>query len=270
MKILDNNISAFGFSSEKGGAHTSRTMMLDELRALLSYVAAPEASKLDYVKAIVEDNCLGKRSGKTRILTSRHLIDLYSLNPETTIFRALLYFWQRDIEGQSKLALLCAYARDVILRTCAPFILSFQEGSVIFREALEEHIEKNFPGRFSKATLKSTAQNVNSTFTHAGHIIGKAKKIRSKALPTAGSVSYALFLGYLMGVRGASLFKTEYINLLECSYDKAIELAADASRRGWIVFKRVGDVVEVLFPNLLNSQETEWVREQNQTTSKII
>jgi len=270
MKLSDNKESAFGFSNEKGGAHTSRTMMLGELQALLSYVGDPEASKLDYAEAIVENNCLGKRSGKTRSLTSRHLIDLYSLSPEITIFRALLFFWRRDIQGQPLLALQCAYARDAILRMCAPFILPFVEGSVIIREALEEHIEKNFPGRFSKATLKSTAQNINSTFTHAGHIVGKSKKIRSRAVPSDGVVAYALFLGYLMGVRGDSLFKTDYIKLIDCKYEKAIELAADASRRGWIVFKRVGNVSEVLFPNLLNSQEMELVREQSQTASTIV
>ncbi|MBU4326272.1 MAG: hypothetical protein KKB91_00810, partial [Proteobacteria bacterium] len=85
----------------------------------------------------------------------------------------------------------------------------------------------------------------------------------ARALPTAGSVSYALLLGYLTGVRGESLFKTDYAKLLDCSFEKAIELTAEASRKGWIVFKRVGDVIEVLFPNLINEQEMEWLREQN-------
>ena len=51
--------------------------------------------------------------------------------------------------------------------------------------------------------------------------------------------------------------------MLDCSFDKAIELAEEASRKGWIVFKRVGDVIEVLFPNLINEQEMEWLREQS-------
>jgi hypothetical protein len=51
--------------------------------------------------------------------------------------------------------------------------------------------------------------------------------------------------------------------LLDCSLDKMIELAEDASRRGWITLKRVGQVVEVLFPNLITAQEMEWLREQN-------
>ena len=40
-------------------------------------------------------------------------------------------------------------------------------------------------------------------------------------------------------------------------------LAEEASRKGWIVFKRVGVVIEVLFPNLINQEEKEWLRGQN-------
>ncbi len=256
-------LSRFGFSFEKGGAHIARTMMLDELRLLISYTAKPNAVKNDYIKAIEEDNCLGKRSGKTRALSARHLVDLYSLDSSVAIFRVLLYFWNRDADGQPLLALLCAYSRDTILRLSAQFILNFPEGTTISRQALEEFIDKLDPQRFSKATLKSTAQNLNGTWTRSGHLEGKVKKVRSKAKATPGSVSFALFLGYLTGVRGEALFKTEYADLLDCSVDRAIELAEDASRRGWIVFKRVGGVMEVLFPNLLTSRDMEWIREQN-------
>ncbi len=256
-------LSRFGFRFEKGGVHTSRTMMLEDIKLLLSYVSSPSASKSDYLQAIEEDNCLGKRSGKTRKLTGSHLVELYSLDPSITIFRALRYFWERDPDGQPLLTLLCAYSRDSILRMSVPFIMHHSEGERVSRESLEEYIEDKFPDRFSKATLKSTAQNLNSTWTKSGHLIGKAKKIRDRASATPGSVSYALFLGYLTGVRGEGLFRTEYARLLDCSIDRSIELAEEASRRGWIVFKRVGDVMEVLFPNHLAEQEREWIREQN-------
>lgn len=177
-------------------------------------------------------------------------------------FSIVVIFWKRDIEGQPLLAFLCAYARDSILRSSAPFVLRFQEGSTVSRESLEEQIDNQEPGRFSKATLKSTAQNINSTLTKSGHLHGKARKIRSQATPTPGAVAYALFLGYLSGVRGAALLKSEFANLLDCTFEKAIELAEDASRRGWITFKRVGGVIEVLFPKLLNKDEREWIREQ--------
>ena len=263
MTEKNKQLSRFGFSFERGGAHTSRTMMLEELGALLTYVDRSEANKSDYLQAIDDENCLGKRSGKTRTLTYRHLVDLYSLDRTNVLFRALLYFWNRDIDGQPLLALLCTFARDSIFRSTAPFILKFPEGATITRESLEEFIDAQEPGRFSKATLKSTAQNINSTWTKSGHLYGRTRKVRSRANPTAGSVSYALLLGYLAGSRGQALFQTEYTKLLDCTFDKAIELAESASRKGWIVFKRVGDVIEVLFPNLINQEEMEWLREQS-------
>lgn len=144
--------------------------MIEELKVLLTYVDRPEADKSDYLQAIEDENCLGKRSAKTRTLTYRHLVDLYSLDRTNVLFRALIYFWNRDIDGQPLLALLCTYARDPIFRSTAPFILKFPEGATITRESLEDFIDAQEPSRFSKATLKSTAQNINSTWTKSGHL----------------------------------------------------------------------------------------------------
>lgn len=256
------HLARFGFSFERGGAHIARTMMLDELTSLLTHVDRDTADRSDYLLAIEEDNCLGKRSGKTRRLTYRHLVDLYSLDPSNILFRAILYFWKRDEAGRPLLALLSTYARDGVFRATAPFILKTPHGTPVGREKLEDFIESLEPGRFSKATLKSTAQNINSTWTKSGHLQGRVKKTRVQPFPTPGSVAYALLLGYLSGARGPGLFGTEYIKLLDCSREKAIELASDASRKGWITLKRVGDVIEVLFPNLITEEEQEWLREQ--------
>jgi hypothetical protein len=257
-----NSLARFGFNCKRSGTHTSRTMMLKELQDLLSYTNHKEAQKADYLYAIDAENCLGKRSGRTRLLTYRHLVDLYALNPANTLFRALLFFWQRDILGQPLLALLCTYARDPVFRSSASFILRSPPRTKIIREELEQFIDAPEPNRFSQATLRSTARNINATWTKSGHLTGRAKKIRTQAIPTAGSISYALLLGYLTGIRGPALFATEYAKLLDCPFDKAIELAEEASRKGWITFKRIGNVIEVLFPNLLNEQEMEWLREQ--------
>ena len=73
MTEINKQLSRFGFSFKRGGAHTSRTMMLEELGDLLTYVDRPEAEKSDYLQAIGDENCLGKRSGKTRTLTYQHL-----------------------------------------------------------------------------------------------------------------------------------------------------------------------------------------------------
>lgn len=261
--MWNERLERFGFVFERSSTHTARTIMLGDLEHLLNYISDPDATKRIFIQAIETDNCLRKRSIRTRKLTARHLAALYSLVPQTTIFRTFLFFWRRDREGQPLLALLCAFARDTLLRMSAPCVLSIGEGDIMRREALEEYIDAMEPGRFSKATLKSTAQNINSTWTQSGHLKGKVKKVRSRAKATPGSTAYALFLGYLQGIRGEALFSSEYAKLLDCSVDRAIELAEEASRRGWIVFKRVGRVIEVLFPHLITEQEMEWIREQS-------
>jgi len=140
-------------------------------------------------------------------------------------------------------------------------ILKTPENAQVTRESLEEFIDSLEPDRFSPATLKSTAQNINSTWTQSGHLKGHVRKVRSRANPTAASVSYALLLGYLAGVRGRAFFQTEYFDLLDCPYDKGISLAEDASRKGWIVFKHLGDVIEIQFPDLISTDELELARE---------
>jgi len=252
----------FGFTFRRGSVHLARTIMLEDFGLLLSSVNNQAATKADYRRAIIEENCLGKRSGKTRELSVRHLVDLYGLDPTITLFRVLLYFWKRDVEGRPLLALLCAYSRDSLLQRSTPFILNASIGSVILREDMERYIEEAYPDRFSRVTLRSIAKNLNASWTKSGHLTGKVKKVRSQAHATTGSVSYALLLGYLIELRGEMLLTSEYTHLLDCSTDRVIELAEDASRRGWIVFKRLGNVVEILFPALLTEQEMEWVREQ--------
>ncbi len=262
--LTNNGLSSFGFTFQKGGVHLARTMMLEDLESLLDYVPDVNAERTDYFKAVVDDNCLAKRSVETRKLTERHLTELYALDPQVTIFRALRYFWKRDSASRPLLALLCAYARDSLLRMSAPFILGLHQGDGVQRLELEEYIENTYPGRFSKAMLKSLAQNINSTWTKSSHLIGRVNKFRTKTQSAPGSVSYGLLLGYLRGERGKSLFETEYMKLLDCPLGESIALAEVAALKGWIDFKRLGDVIEVLFPNLLTDEEMELIREQDQ------
>lgn len=255
-------LTNFGFSFKRNSTHTSRTMMLKELQQVLSYLPA-ESNQSDYFYAISEENILGKRSVKTRMLTYHHLVNLYSLNNEVSLFRALLYFWQRDPAGHPLLALLCSFARDSVLRATTPFLLSMSEGETMNRQALENFINAQEPGRFSQGTIKSTARNIGSSWTQSGHLVGHTHKIRRRAQPTAGSVAYALLLGYLTGNRGQGLFQTEYVKLLDCNAEQALDLAESAAHKGWIVLKRVGNIIEIGFPNLISPEKMEWFREQN-------
>jgi len=262
-EIQWERVAHFGFKPSIGGVHTARTMMLNDLTGLFEYIQDPNADKQDYISAIIDDNCLNKRSYKTRKLTARHLVDLYTLDRSFTIFRVLRFFWERDPDGRPCLALLCTYCRDGVFRLSTPYIFEIKVGQLVTRQKMEAFIESRAPERFSPATLKSVAQNVNSSLTKSGHLKGRAKKYRTRAKATLGAVAYALLLGYLSGARGRGLFETEFTKLLDCSIDEAIDLAGQASQSGWITFKRIGDIIEVLFPQLLNEQELERIREQS-------
>jgi hypothetical protein len=256
-------LARFGFSFERGGAHLARSLMLEELTLLLQAVANPNATLSDYQHAVIDENCLAKRSARTRQLTLRHLKSLYSLDSENTIFRALRFFWHRDADARGSLAFLVAYSRDSILRSSAPFVLQLRMGEAVTSPQLEAFLDQQDEGRFSKETLRAASQRILASWMRSGHFNGHVRKTRTSATPTAGSCAMALFLSYLAGARGQMLFETEYMRLLDCSTDRAIELAESASRRGWIVFKRIGTVIEVQFPGLLTKQEQEWVHEQS-------
>ena len=243
-----NALTKMGFIFDGTSTHNARTIMLNELENLLQFINRPNASKEDYIHAIVEDNCLCKPSGVTRKKSAQHLVNLYALNPNTAIFKALLYFRQRETQSHQLLALLCSYCRDYVLRILIPQILQIPQGFVIQNQVMEEYLEKNRPGSFSQATLKSTVQNVMASLTKSGHLEGRLNKKRTRATATPGSVSYALYLGYLSGERGQSLFKTEYTALLDCSFDRMIDLTEAASRSGWMVFKHIENVFEIQFP----------------------
>jgi hypothetical protein len=253
-EISRDKLEHYGFSSKTGSVHSSRTILFEDLVTLFDCVPKPDASRLEYLEAIEQKNCLRKRSAKTRLLSFRHLCQLYTLDPRFLLFRALRYFWSRDPASQAPLALLCSYSRDPILRLSAEFILRQPLGALITPTAMEGFIETNMPGRFSEASLHSLAQNLLSSWAKAGLLEGKIKKTRVQCLSSIGAVCYALFIGHLQGLRGQELFSSDYVRILDCTPYEAVEIAKGASLRGWLSLKILGNIAEIRFPLLENPQ----------------
>ena len=101
------DLASLGFYLEGRSTHNSRTIMLNELQILLQDIDQLNIQKENFLYSIIEDNCLGKRSGITRKISAEHLVNLYSLDPDIAIYKALLYFWRRDTQNRPLLALLC-------------------------------------------------------------------------------------------------------------------------------------------------------------------
>src|SRR6266508_3480066 len=120
----------FGFRCGERGTHGSRSIMLADLRQLLA--ATPiGAAYDDYRVAIMENNVLGKGTASTRLWSWKKLRELYALDPSLAVFRCFRQLWEADVPGRPLLAVLCACARDPLLRMSAVVILQAPVGSVV-------------------------------------------------------------------------------------------------------------------------------------------
>ena len=245
---------SLGFRSGAASAHTSRTMMLQELTLVLNQVAA-NAPATAYQQAIIDDNALGKPTQTTRERSAKRLTELYALDPDCSLFRLLRHFWPADPCSQPMLAFLLAAARDTLLREMTPLVVGIKLNEIVTAGAIGEHLAQQYPSRFRPTTLRSTAQNLASSWTQAGYLRGKVKKSRVKPTVTPVVVSYAILLGYLCGLRGKLLLDSLWTRLLDRSPAEFTDLTHEASKQGWLRFKSAGAVVEISFPGLLKPHE---------------
>ena len=253
-------LAKLGFRFGVNGPHAARTVMLDDLRVLFAHVPA-NAAHADYAQAVFTDNVLAKPTKKARELALRHLTTLYGLDARLPLFRALRRLWPVDEAAQPVLALTTALARDPLLRGTQAFILSKQPGVLVSREDLERCLAANHQDRFSPASLKSFAQNVNGSWTAAGFLSGRIRKTRSIPVVTPANVAFCLFLGALEGLSGQRLFTSARMHLLPGSTADHEVLANSAFHRGLLVFLNAGGVKEVRFPDYLTPEEEKMCQE---------
>ena len=252
-RVIDET-TQFGFVTKGVSPHNSRTIMVADLRVLLAGV--PNATSIEkYRQAIVEENILLKPTISARIKVFRHLRELYTLKPSTLIFRGLLDLWNDDHQAQPLLALLCATARDPILRLSNSIILTTTEGTIVPRERFSALVAETFPSRFSDKSIKSMGQNLASSWQQSGHLKGKLTKVRVRAESHSTSVAYALWLGWLEGVRGENLFETAWAQLLDTPKHILHEKAQLASQKGWMEYRHAGNVTEITFRHLMRKVE---------------
>lgn len=234
--------------------------MLEDLRLLMLH-AVPQATRADYRAAVVDANVLGKPTKKARELAFRHLSALYALDTRNPIFRALRRLWPLNDDAQPLLAVSVALARDPLLRATQSFVLAQPPGGVVGREAVESVIDARDHNRFSAESLKAFAQRVGGTWTAAGYLQGKVRKLRVVPKLHPESFTLLLFLGYLEGRTGQRLFSSDWVALSGGAQDELESLANAASHRGLLVFMNAGGVKEVRFPGYLTPEE-EQIRQE--------
>jgi hypothetical protein len=232
--------------------------MLDELRLLLR-TCIPTSSRGEYRAAIIEHNCVGKRTAVTRRLTDQRLGELYALDPTVLIFRSMRQLWQVEERGQPLLALLLAMARDPLLRITAPPIIRLHPGEELGRQQIMDALARSTGNRFNEATLDKILRNAAASWTQSGHLRGRGRKTRLAIRPTPATTAFALLLGYILGGRGPALFETLWARILDASVDELIFQAMDAKRLGLLDIKQSGGVVEVSMARMLTDEERRLV-----------
>jgi hypothetical protein len=241
------DLEDLGFKFSPGGAHISRTMMLEELWVLFGKI--PQSAPVElYAEAIFEKNVLSKTTESTRQKTMRHLRELYGLDEKIPLFRLLRKMHALDSASLPHLAIQIAVARDTLLRATCGFIFDNSEGERVESAGLEKAIVEAFPGQYSDAN--KIARNTSSSWTQSGHLLGRNKKIRTRVNPSPAATALALFLANCCGFHGAAVFTSPWCVLLDLSADKARSIAQEAHRLGYLNLRCIGDVVDLSFPML--------------------
>ena len=263
MARLPSSVAAmWGFRRGHRGTHTSRTIMLDELTQLLD--AVPNgASRGEYVEAVVAGNCLGKRTATTRKGSWQRLAELYGLEPQFILFRALRYLWRADEAARPMLALLLALARDPLLRASAPAVLATPIGHEFARQTMKDGVALAVEDRLNHATLDTAVRNASSSWTQSGHLRGRSRKIRQRPPATPGAVTYALLIGSAVGFSESALSDTPWAIVLDAHAHELKELVMKAKERGFLQFKSAGGIAHVSFPALVTRKERDYIRRES-------
>ena len=240
----------FGFANKQLGAHLGRTIMAEDLGKVMASCGV-RATLEDYRKAVIDENVLLKKSSGARDESFYRLKQLYSLDSSQKIFSVLRELWAYTTSGHNLLSLLCAIARDPILRCTTHLVLETSEGTMLMAKDFERVVSENFPGRLSSKTLASASRNLASSWTQSGHLLDAKRKSRKQVTPDSTVVAYAIFLAYLSGDRGNALFDSVWLKILDTSNHQLHNLAQQASKKGWLEYRHSGQVTEITFRHFM-------------------
>jgi hypothetical protein len=165
--------------------------------------------------------------------------------------------WEWEIEAQPLLALLCAAARNGVLRGTAAAILVAGTGETVTPRMLVEAAMGDGAERWNAVTKGAIGRNAAASWLQSGHLSGHSTKVRVRAVCRPAATAYALLLGYLCGERGEGLFRTFWARLLDATAEELHGQAFAASQRGWLEYRHAGGVTDVGFRRLLRDLPEE-------------
>src|SRR5438477_2693847 len=142
-------LETFGLKFSSGGAHISRTMMLQELDAVLASVPK-NSDAAEYRDAILQRNVLSKTTDSTQRESLRRLRELYALDEATPIFGLLRKLQAIDAASLPLLAVQVAWARDPLFRATTPAVMNASERERVETASLSQALGAAFPNQYSE------------------------------------------------------------------------------------------------------------------------
>ncbi|MCF8318005.1 MAG: hypothetical protein K9I02_04605 [Haliscomenobacter sp.] len=222
-------------------------MMFSELEKVMSF----SLESGQYLDAMA-DNVFGKKSSDGVKQTKGFLKRLYGFDSQYPPFAAFMYFWKMSEPNEKPLiAFLYAVNQDNLLAESVQVLQNVKLGTKVAVEHFEEIVEKYHPNQYAANTLRSTAQNLASSWKQAGFIEGKVKNIRIQPEITYRTACFAYLLAYLNGDRGDFIWNNIGVNALCLHESKLRALAIECAKNDLMQYQYAGSVTAINFTNLL-------------------
>jgi hypothetical protein len=218
-------------------------MMLEDLATVMDSVPYGDGAAVRH--AVLMDNVLGKPTGTARRLALSRLNTLYGIVTPFPLQTAALRLWRRNLEGRSLIALLCALAREPLLRQSAAAVLDAPVGTAVRWPDIAAAISANSPNRYSSKMMKSLAQNCASSWTQSGHLRGAVRKRRCLVMPSPEAAALAALLGTVAGFGGPALLRSPWMRVLDRPETDLLLLLRRAEAAGLARVRAGGDVVQI-------------------------
>lgn len=221
--------------------------MFSELEKVMSF----SLESGQYLDAMA-DNVFGKKSSDGVKQTKGFLKRLYGFDSQYPPFAAFMYFWKMSEPNEKPLiAFLYAVNQDILLAESVQVLQNVKLGTKVAVEHFEEIVEKYHPNQYAANTLRSTAQNLASSWKQAGFIEGKVKNIRIQPEITYRTACFAFLLAYLNGDRGDFIWNNIGVNALCLQESKLRALAIECAKNDLMQYQYAGSVTAINFTNLL-------------------